>query len=62
MMRVNAVLRVAEGSPTVSDHDLADTKAASRRQHGHEAVQLAVQPHLAEHLALITFHAAVVVV
>ena len=44
------------------DLDLADAEAARRRQHRDEAVQLAVQADLAEHLGAIAFHAAVVVV
>ena len=44
------------------DRQLAHAETAGGGQHRHEAVQFAVQPHLGEHLAAITFHAAVVVV
>ena len=56
------VLRPAELPRPMRDGDLAHAKAAGRRQHGHEAVQLAVEPDFPEHFAAIALHAAVVVV
>ena len=44
------------------DLDLADAEAARSRQHGDEPVQLAVEPHLAEHLGPIALEPAIVVV
>ena len=44
------------------DDQFADAKAAGGGQHGHEAVQFAVELHLVEDLAPIALHAAVVVV
>ena len=44
------------------DDDFADAVSAAGGQHGHEAVQLAVEPHFAQHLAAVALHAAVVVV
>ena len=58
----HAVLGVAELARPMIDLDLADAEAARRGQHGDEAVQLAVKPHLAEHLGPVALHAAVVVV
>ena len=58
----HAVLGMAEPARPVVDLDLADAEAARRRQHGDEAVQLAVEPDLAEDLGPVAFHAAVVVV
>ena len=43
-------------------HDTRRPVAARRRQHGDEAVQLAVEADLAKHFAAIALHAAVVVV
>ena len=44
------------------DRRLADAKPARRGQHGHEAVQLAVEPNLVNHVAAKRLQAAVVVV
>jgi len=57
-----AVLRAAELARPVLDDQLAHTKPTGLGQNRHKAVQLAVQPHLVEHLAAIALHAAVVIV
>ena len=61
-IRVDAVLRAAELPRAVVDHQFADAEAPGGGQHGHEAVQLAVEPHFVEDLAAVALHAAVVVV
>ena len=47
----DAILRLAELPRPMVDGNLADAKAARRGQHRNEAVQFAVQPHFAKHLA-----------
>ena len=58
----DAVLRVAELAGAVVDDDLAHLPAAGGGQHGHEAMQLAVEAHFVEDFAAVALEAAVVVV
>src|SRR5438105_4097101 len=58
----HAVLGAAEASGPVMDFNLSHAKAARRRQHGDEAMKLAVEFHLAAHSRTKAFHAAIVVV
>src|SRR5262249_7078890 len=56
------IFRATEGTRAVLHDDLAYLEAARRCQHGDEAVKFPVQAYLAEHLRLVAFHAAVVIV
>ena len=58
----HAILGLAEAARPMIDRDFADAEAARRGQHRDEAVQFAVEPHLAKHLGAIALHAAIVVV
>ena len=58
----DAVLRSAVLPRPMLHDDLADAKALGGGQHGHEAVQLAVEPDFVHHLAAKRLQAAVVVV
>ena len=61
--RRDAVFRAPElPRAMVRSTSLADAESAAGGQHRHEAVQLAVEPHLVEDLAAVALHAAVVVV
>ena len=58
----DAVFRFAELARPMADDDFADAKALGRREHRHEAVQLAVEPNFVHHLAAEGLQAAVVIV
>ena len=58
----DSVLRRSVPAAAMADLDLADAKPAGVRQHRDEAMQLAVDADLAEHLAAVELEAAVVVV
>src|SRR5438270_757893 len=58
----HAVFRSTEFSRPMSDRQFAHAETAGRRQDRDETVQLAVEPHLGEHLAAIAFEPAVMVV
>ena len=58
----HAVFRMAEFPRPVPHHGFAHAKSPGMRQHRHEAVQLAVEPHFGKYFAAITFQPAIVVV